>query len=144
MDVAALIAWLVTAGGGFVLLGLWITKGGLRQQQTGESRLPAPVVFAHLLLAATGLVFWFAYLVSDESSGLAWTGFGLLIPVALLGFFMVLRWWQGRQALAAATTTPDTTAPAEQHFPVPIVVLHGLAAVTTVVLVLVAAAAAGD
>ena len=42
MDIAALITWLITALGGFYMLGTWIARGGLRQQQTGTSRLPRP------------------------------------------------------------------------------------------------------
>ncbi|GAA2284664.1 hypothetical protein GCM10010149_32730 [Nonomuraea roseoviolacea subsp. roseoviolacea] len=53
MAVAALVTWILTALGGFSMLGVWISRGAPR---TRESRLPAPVVFGHLLLAATGLV----------------------------------------------------------------------------------------
>ncbi|MEU1274836.1 hypothetical protein [Streptomyces sp. NPDC005799] len=42
MDIAALVAWIVTALGGFVLLGRWISGGGLRQQQSRTARFPAP------------------------------------------------------------------------------------------------------
>ena len=31
MQWAALIAWVVTAGGGFVLLATWLSRGGMRQ-----------------------------------------------------------------------------------------------------------------
>ena len=140
MDVAALVAWIVTAGGGFSLLGIWLAKGGIRQQQTGETRFPAPVIFGHFLLAAVGLVFWLAYVISDEVRGLAWTGFGLLVVVALLGFTMLVRWWQARSQPVADA---DREVAAEQHFPLALVALHGLAAVTTVVLVLLAAAEVG-
>jgi hypothetical protein len=140
MDVAALIAWLVTAGGGFVLLGLWVTKGGLRQQQTGETRLPATVVFGHFLLAAAGLVVWIGYVLSDESSGLAWTAAALLAPVALLGFVMLARWWPNRTpSLAEAGPDSAGPAPAERSFPLLVVAVHGGLAVTTIVLVVLAA-----
>ena len=33
MAAAALIAWLITAAGGFWMLGIWITRGGMRQQR---------------------------------------------------------------------------------------------------------------
>jgi len=35
MKWAALIAWVITAGGGFVLLSIWLMRGGMRQQQAG-------------------------------------------------------------------------------------------------------------
>jgi hypothetical protein len=38
--------------------------------------------------------------------------------------------------VATSTTTTSVQAPAERHFPVPIVVGHGLLAATTLVLVL--------
>jgi hypothetical protein len=38
MGIAALILWLLTAGGGFFLLATWIAKGGVRQP--GSSHLP--------------------------------------------------------------------------------------------------------
>jgi hypothetical protein len=147
MDVVALITWLVTAVGGFVLLGTWLSKGGVRQAQAGQSRFPPALIFGHFLLAAAGLVLWIVFLVSDESSGLAWTAFVILIVVALLGFAMFARWLAGRRTAGAAvgTATSGTAAggdagvPAEQHFPVPVVVVHGLVGAATLVLVLIAA-----
>ena len=58
--------------------------------------------------------------------------------VALLGFTMAARWLQDRRAPVAAGE-PVPARPPEQHFPVPVVVLHGLLAATTLVLVLLAA-----
>ena len=106
MDVAALVTWLATAIGGFVLLGTWITKGGVRQAQAGQSRFPPAVIFGHFLLAAVGLVLWIVFLASDESSGLAWTAFVLLVVVALLGFAMFARWLAGRRTAAAGGPRP--------------------------------------
>jgi len=36
MEWAALISWVVTAGGGFVLLGLWLRHGGMKQHSEGR------------------------------------------------------------------------------------------------------------
>ncbi|MFF4196198.1 hypothetical protein [Nonomuraea sp. NPDC001831] len=55
MEIAALIAWLVTAVGGFSMLGTWIARGGVAQQKAGGSRLPAPVLVGHFLLTALGV-----------------------------------------------------------------------------------------
>ena len=38
MSVAALITWIITALGGAVLLGTWLSRGGLRARDTGASR----------------------------------------------------------------------------------------------------------
>jgi hypothetical protein len=130
MVVAALITWLVTAVGGFVMLGIWLSNGGHRPGS--DSRLAPGLVFTHFALAAAGLVVWIVHLVVDETA-LAWTGFVLLLPVALLGFTMLARWIPARR-----------TGTAESRFPVPLVIGHGLLAATTLVLVLLAAAGVGE
>lgn len=89
MGIAALVAWLLTAVGGFYMLATWITKGGPRQPRT--TRFPPAVIFGHFALAVIGLVIWIIYLVSDADA-LAWVAFALLIPVAALGFVMLVRW----------------------------------------------------
>jgi hypothetical protein len=136
MEWAALIAWVLTAGGGFVLLALWVTRGGLAQQREAGDRIRPPLIFSHFGLAATGLVLWIIYLASD-SDALAWIAFALLVVVAILGWTMFAIWWRRRQRGVVAAATEGV--PAEQSFPVPIVALHGVLAVTTVVLVLLSA-----
>lgn len=144
MGIAALVAWVITALGGFVMLGRWISRGGLRQQRSGATRFPAGLMFSHFGLAAGGLVVWIAYLLTGQDR-LAWVAFVLLIPVALLGFIMLIRWipvYRGRAVAAgsgAASSGPAETEPAERHLPVPVVIGHGLFAVVTVVLVLLTA-----
>jgi hypothetical protein len=142
MKWAALVTWVVTAGGGFVLLGLWLRHGGLQQRTEPGRRIRPPLIFSHFSLAAAGLVVWIVYLAADKKA-LAWTAFGLLVPVALLGFTMLALWLQRRQAAPAAEGVASG-APAEQRFPVPVVVLHGLLAVATAVLVLLTAAGVGS
>jgi hypothetical protein len=140
MEFAALITWVITALSGFAMLGIWISRGGARG---GSSRLPVPVVFGHFALAAIGLVVWIVYMVADKDA-LAWTAFGLLVPVALLGFAMLARWLPVHRARAAAAAAGEQSEPAERHFPVPVVAGHGLFAVATVVLVLLTALGVGD
>jgi Flp pilus assembly protein TadB len=130
MDIAGLVTWIITAGGGFVLLGLWIARGGLRPD--GGSRFPSALIFSHFALAALGLVLWIVYVASD-SDGLAWPTFGVIVVVALLGFTMFFRWLPQVRDRARVET-------AEAQLPIPVVVLHGLLAATTLVLVLLAAA----
>src|SRR5438874_12267397 len=132
MKWAALIAWVITAGGGFVLLSIWLMRGGMRQQQEAGNRIRPPLILSHFLLAAGGLVVWIIYLVADKDA-LAWIAFAILVLVAGLGWTMFAIWLRRRQArVGAEAVTPDT--PAEQHFPVAVVALHGLLAVVTVVL----------
>jgi manganese efflux pump family protein len=153
MAVAALITWLLTAAGGFVLLATWITRGGARpatssaatdaaRSTAGAAGLPVsaptrlhpPLVFGHFGLAVVGLVVWIAFLATDTDA-LAWVAFALLVPVALLGFTMLARWIGAGDH---QRSTPAAPRP-ESHFPLLIVGAHGLFAVATVVLVLLAA-----
>ena len=144
MEWAALIAWVLTAGGGFVMLAIWFTRGGMRQREAG--RIRPPFILGHFALAATGLVLWIVYAASD-SEALGWIAFVILLAVAALGFTMFTIWLQQRQSRAvvtqAATTTSGPARPAEQHFPVAIVALHGIGAATTLVLVLLAVLGVG-
>jgi flagellar basal body-associated protein FliL len=142
MEWAALIAWVVTAAGGFVLLAIWLSRGGMQQGREPGSRIKPPLILSHFLLAATGLVIWIVF-IATNSDALAWVALAILAVVALLGFTMFAIWFQRRQRSAVAETV-DPGTPAEQHFPVPVVALHGLLAVTTVVLVFLTAIGVGD
>src|SRR5690349_4764749 len=150
MSIAALIAWILTAAGGFVLLGKWISHGGVRSP--GTSRFPPGLIFSHFGLAAAGLVLWIIYLINDQNA-LAWVSFALLVLVALLGFAMLVRWLPGYRAGTTVNAggaggggraAPQTAErAAEQHFPVAVVGAHGVLAVITVVTVLLAALGVG-
>jgi hypothetical protein len=160
MKWAALILWVITALGGFGLLGIWLQRGGQRQSDRPGQRIRPPLIFGHMALAATGLVLWIIYVASD-SDVLAWIAFALLLIVASLGFAMFAIWLQRRQRAGGAVTAPaaagtaapaeaaaaapgEGDVPAEQHFPIPIVGAHGILAATTLVLVLLTALGVGD
>jgi hypothetical protein len=68
----------------------------------------------------------------------------ILVVVALLGWTMFAIWYQRRQARGAVTEAVDPGTPAEQHFPVPVIALHGVLAVTTVLLVFLTAIGVGE
>ncbi|GAA2694925.1 hypothetical protein [Nonomuraea recticatena] len=60
MDIAAPITWVITALGGFSMLGIWIARGGARGGASrlpvpAERHFPVPVVAGHGL-AAVGTV----------------------------------------------------------------------------------------
>jgi hypothetical protein len=137
MEWAALIAWVITAAGGSVLLSIWLSRGGMRQ--TGAGRIRPPLILGHFLLAATGLVLWIVYVAVDNDT-LAWIAFALLLVVALMGFTMFAMWLQQRPRAGAE----GGDRPAEQHFPVQVVTLHGLLATTTLVLVFLTAVGVGS
>jgi hypothetical protein len=142
VSIAALITWVITALGGFVLLGTWLSRGGLRARDSGASRFPPGLIFGHFLLAATGLVIWIIYVITDADA-LTWVALAILVVVAALGFTMVGRWRQDRAAVTTGGRT-DAARPPEQHFPVAVVYLHGLLAVITLVLVLLTALGVGS
>src|SRR5213082_2521560 len=120
MKWAALIAWVITAGGGFVLLSIWLMRGGMRQQQEAGNRIRPPLILSHFLLAAGGLVVWIIYLINDKDA-LAWVAFAILAVVAVLGWTMFAIWFRRRQARGAIAEAVSPATPAEQHFPVAIV-----------------------
>ena len=143
MEWAALITWIVTAGGGFVLLATWLKHGGVRQAGEPGRRIRPPIIFSHFVLAAAGLVLWIVYLGTD-SEALAWIAFVILAVVALLGFTMFAIWLGQRSRRRVAEVSAAPAEPAEQRFPVPIVGLHGVLAATTLVLVLLTALGVGE
>jgi len=171
MDNAALVVWLLTAGGGLTMAGIWLARGGLKQRDevlessyvhvadatdlpdlpaaTRRSRLPTWVVVTHGSLAALGLFLWI-YLVGHEGDeGKTGVGalpslvVGLLLVVAGLGVLMVRRWRADRTRLDAEAV-PKAERPPEQRFPSAVVALHGLLAVTTIALVFLTAVGIGD
>jgi manganese efflux pump family protein len=127
MAIAALVAWVITALGGFWLLAKWVAGGGHRKDSS--TKIPPALIFGHFLLAAAGLVLWIIYAVVP-SNPLGWVAFVVLLPVALLGFTMLARWIP-----VYRSRTGEGAAP-ERGFPVVVVIAHGVLAVVTLVLVL--------
>ena len=163
MDLAALIAWLVTAGSGAYVLGSWLSGGGsLRHRAAADDSTGSPpsVVIGHFGLALTGLVLWAIYLAVGWSA-LAWAAVSILLPVAGLGMATLAVGLPGRASPATAaglggatmagsggtpasgsgrTAVLSVRAPSVRAQLSPLVVFgHGLLAVTTMLLVLLAA-----
>ncbi len=140
MGFAALISWLVTALFGLYLLAVWLIENDVAHRGAAASRLPAPVIFAHVLLALTGLVFWVIYLLSGSDTP-GWAAIGILGGVAMLGLTMFTRWIPVHRAYVAADAKADRPIefdfPAERAFPVAVVASHGLLAGATLTLALV-------
>jgi cytochrome b subunit of formate dehydrogenase len=141
MGVAALICWFITALAGLYLVAVWLIENDVGEQGTVASRLPGPVILAHVLLALTGLVVWVIHLLSGSASW-GWAAVGILAAIATLGLTMFTRWIPVHVAYVAAEAKAGRSRefdfPAERAFPLPVVVGHGLLAVTTVTLVLLA------
>ncbi|GAA4628965.1 hypothetical protein GCM10023196_047600 [Actinoallomurus vinaceus] len=130
MKIAALVMWILTAIAGSYLLFIWLANGGLRQQATKITRFPAALVLGHPALAVVALATWVEFLLTARTV-YAWSAFGALAVVALLGFTLLTRWLTGRGGKHARG--------AEQSFPLIAVLAHGTVAILTFVLVLLTA-----
>jgi len=158
MRFVALIAWFVTALGGLYMLAVWLIENDATDRRNPASRLPLPLIVAHMTLAVSGLVVWVTYLLLDRDV-LAWTALGILGGIALLGFTMFARWipvyrTQGVEPVPVSVPVGAGLEPAqpavviqdgppEGNFPLFIVIAHGTFAVSTVVLVLLSALGMG-
>jgi hypothetical protein len=108
------IIWFATVLMGLFMLAVWLIENDVTGQGVAPSRLPKLVVFVHLLLAATGLVVWVAYLVFSQKA-LAWTAVGILVAIALLGATMFARWipvYAGPARTASQARDARTAGPA--------------------------------
>jgi len=88
---AALIAWLLTAGIGGYMLRTWVARGGLRRQRATGVGVPPAVVFGHAGAALVGLAVWISYLSSGWRP-LAWIGVVLVCAAISLGICTVTLW----------------------------------------------------
>ena len=141
MSIAALIAWVITAGIGSFMLARWLSHGGLRGG-AAATHFPPARVFTHFGLAAAGLIIWIVYLIIDRPL-LAWIAFADLVLVALVGGVLVARWTKDGRARSAGADASEGDL-AEQHIPRTPVVLHGVFAVSTLMLVLFSALGIGE
>jgi hypothetical protein len=140
MGVAALLSWLVTAFAGLYLLAVWLIENDVDHGGTAPSRLPGPVILAHVLLVLGGLAIWVFYPLTDSATA-GWAAVAILGVIAALGLTMLTRWIPVHRALVAAESGPqpltaESALPAERAFPAPVVASHGLLAATTITLVL--------
>ena len=137
MSVVALFTWIATVLFGLLLLVIWLMEYDRDFQSEAATRLPIPVISTHALLGIGGLILWAVYLLADEER-LAWATVAILGTVACLGLIMAVRWI----GVYRTYGDPDPTlgkrlaVPPERHFPLPVVVTHGVLAVTTIGLVL--------
>ena len=143
MVFVALISWILTVSAGLYLLAIWLIEYDIGAPGGAVTRLPRTVISGHGLLASSGLLVWIGYLIVDRDM-LGWIALGTLVAVILLGLTMLGRWILVRRALTAALRARPrdvfaparAAAPAESHFPVPVVVAHGVLAFSTITLVL--------
>jgi hypothetical protein len=139
MSAAALFTWMATVLAGLVLLVIWLMEYDRDFQTVAATRLPVPVIAAHALLGAGGLMVWGFYLVTDANP-LAYATVAALGVVVVLGLVMAARWVTVYRTYAAPQSSPMRViaVPPERHFPRPVIVIHGMFAITTLVLVVFA------
>ncbi len=150
MSAIALAAWIVTALGGLFLLAIWLIEYDPDFQRAAATRLPVPVIAGHVVLALGGLAVWVAYLITGNDE-LADITLADLAIVVTFGLTMAVRWIgvyrsqtlpsrqsrrNGEQGAPAGRPGSDLAVPPERHFPLAVVIGHGLLALTTVTLVL--------
>jgi hypothetical protein len=144
MKVAALVTWVLAALMGGYLFATWIANGGLRPRvDHQQSRFAPALIFGHGGLAASGLAVWITYLVLGTAA-LAWSALAVLALVATLGATMFGLWIRARRGQPRGRHSAGPRHAAEDHFPPPAVLMHGLFAVTTVALVLATALQASE
>src|SRR3954447_22462198 len=143
---ATLMSWIATAGVGVSLIATWFERGGFGPG--GLRRLTGRVLVAHVAPAVVGLFVWVGYAATGVAA-LAWIGCALLAVVAASGLRHFAAWQRRRAGLRRptpsrwnipTTVVADPALPAEQHFPVAVVVLHGALGVTTFTLAVLTAA----
>ena len=163
MAVAALVAWLLTAGLGLYMFAIWLIEDDGSIDGKSYRRLRAPVVFGHAGLAVIGLCVWIISIYVHMNS-LSWVTLLILALVVTLGVFMFTRWIPVHRMYSESADLPARQAagmaqgragpglyeaggrpihqlepmPPERNFPLPVVLLHGVLAVTTVTLVVIA------
>lgn len=134
MSVVALLCWIATAFFGLYLLAVWLIENDVSEKGATASRLPAPVIGGHALLALAGLGFWVVHLLSGSDKW-GWFALATLGIIILLGLTMLTRWIPVHRGFVESGAEP-AAFPAERAFPVPVVASHGLLAFTTFALVL--------
>lgn len=168
MSELALLTWVVTALAGLFLLAIWLIEYDPDFQRAAATRLPVPVISGHAMLAILGLIVWVSYLITGNDQ-FAWATLAILTVVTSLGITMATRWVvvykssakPARTRLAAATAgagggggtmslAPDDErareflVPPERHFPLSVVIGHGVFASITIVLVLLTTLGVGN
>jgi manganese efflux pump family protein len=131
VNLAALIAWIVTAAAGSALLAGWPQGAGLRRRGNQPASVPRAVIGGHVGLAVAGLATWIAY-VATAVPALAWVAVGIIVAVAGLGM----------ATLITAVPEPGASSTSSRRAPVFLIAAHGMLATATILLVVLAAVSA--
>jgi hypothetical protein len=127
--VAALLAWLATAGsGGWILIRWWWAGGRpTRPRGRADTAAPSAVIRGHVGLGLLGLAVWTLFMITGWMA-CAWISVGLLAPVAGLGMTVLI------------SGLPGPSSPRRSgRQPVAAIAAHALFVLVTLLLVLLAA-----
>ncbi len=128
-EVAALLAWLATAGSGGWILIRWWRAGGRPANPRGpaDTAAPSAVILGHVGLGLLGLAVWALFMITGWAA-FAWISVGLLAPVAGLGMTVLI------------SGLPSPSSPRRSgRQPVAVIAAHALFVLATLLLVLLAA-----
>jgi hypothetical protein len=137
MTLLALLAWITTASAGLYLLSIWLIEYDKDFHAAAETRLPRPVLIAHVALAFGGLLVWAGYLAAVVGAA----SLGTVMAIRWVGVYrahkaradLAVVWQQGR---IAVLDNSSPAGPPERSFPLSVVVAHGALATVTIVIVL--------
>ncbi|MFB7719118.1 hypothetical protein [Nocardia sp. NPDC056100] len=138
----ALATLLATAASGLIILGAWLTRSEVRRARTRHGRhrrLPPTLVFGHIALALATVITWLLFVLTGTRP-IAALAVAFLIPTALLGFTMLLRWYPTYRTGEPFGTAPGAAhrLPPARNLPLRIVITHGCFALAAATLILAA------
>jgi hypothetical protein len=134
-EIAALLAWLATAGSGGWMLIRWRRAGGrlARPRGAADTAAPSAVILGHAGLGLLGLAMWALFMITGWTA-LAWISVGLLAPVAGLGLTVLFT--------GLPSPRPRRSPTRSGRQPAAAIAAHGLFVLATLLLVLLAAVGA--
>ena len=101
MEWIALIAWLLTAVGGFVLLSIWVARGGMQAAREPGSRIRPALILSHFA-AGCDRARALDHLRGDRLRRAGVDRVRDPLVVAVLGWTMFAIWWRRRQGAAVS------------------------------------------
>jgi hypothetical protein len=136
-EVAALLAWLATAGSGGWILIRWRRAGGrlARPRGAADTAAPSAVILGHVGLGLLGLALWALFIITGWAA-LAWISVALLACVAGLGMTVL---FSGLPRPRPSASQAPSSATRSGRQPAAAIAAHGLFVLASLLLVLLAA-----
>ncbi|BAK33569.1 hypothetical protein MLP_05550 [Microlunatus phosphovorus NM-1] len=130
----ALVAGVSAVIAGSLLLRTWIRHGGA----SGTTHFKRVQILGHASVGILGVILLIVHLAAIQDPRWGWTTVVVLFTASALGATMYLPWWRrGRKGLYG-DNDPAGFYPAEDHFPMRTVLIHGGFADLTWILLIIA------